>query len=49
MLAAGVTNYDPRAWGPDAAEFNPDRWDNLPETVTNYSFMTFVQGLHSYS
>lgn len=43
-ISAGLINTDPRTWGPDADIFNPDRWDNLPEQVTNYSFMTFLQG-----
>lgn len=26
IMAPAATNKDPRLWGPDAAEFNPDRW-----------------------
>lgn len=26
IVAPAATNKDPRLWGPDAAEFNPDRW-----------------------
>src|SRR5271170_3255519 len=37
-------NFDETMWGPDVDIFNPDRWDNLPETVTNYSYLTFLQG-----
>src|SRR2546423_13961595 len=52
FLAPGVTNFDPDSWGPDVDSFNPDRWDNLPETISNYSFLTFLQGtrsrLHSF-
>lgn len=44
FLAPGVTNFDPDSWGPDVESFNPDRWDNLPETISNYSFLTFLQG-----
>jgi cytochrome P450 len=44
FLASGVTNFDPDSWGPDVDSFNPDRWDNLPETISNYSFLTFLQG-----
>ena len=45
FIAPGVMNFDKRAWGPDAEEFNPDRWDSLPEAVSNYSYLTFLQGL----
>jgi cytochrome P450 len=44
FIVPGVTNLDERTWGPDAGKFNPDRWDNLPDEVTNYSFLTFLQG-----
>jgi cytochrome P450 len=44
FLIPGVCNFDQRAWGEDAEQFNPDRWDSLPETVSNYSFLTFLQG-----
>ena len=44
FLAPGVNNFDTRSWGDDADKFNPDRWDSLPETVSNYSFLTFLQG-----
>ena len=37
-------NLDPEIWGPDSEIFNPDRWDNLPKSVTNYSYLTFLQG-----
>jgi len=45
FLAPGVNNFDTRSWGEDADKFNPDRWDSLPETVSNYSFLTFLQGI----
>jgi len=45
FLAPGVLNFDQRTWGEDAEQFNPDRWDSLPETISNYSFMTFLQGI----
>ncbi len=44
FLAAGICNFDQRTWGEDAEQFNPDRWDSLPETISNYSFLTFLQG-----
>jgi hypothetical protein len=47
FLAPGVTNFDPKSWGPDVDVFNPDRWDNLPDSVSNYSFLTFLQGIPS--
>jgi cytochrome P450 len=34
-------------WGPDASAFNPDRWEHLPTSVTNYSYLTFLQGPRS--
>jgi cytochrome P450 len=40
-------NFDEAVWGPDVDNFNPDRWDKLPETVTNYSYLTFLQGPRS--
>ena len=45
FLSPGVCNFDQRTWGEDAEQFNPDRWDSLPETVSNYSFLTFLQGI----
>ena len=47
FLAPGVCNFDQRTWGEDAEQFNPDRWDSLPETISNYSFLTFLQGISS--
>ncbi|KAJ7733762.1 cytochrome-450 hydroxylase [Mycena maculata] len=29
-------NLDKSVWGEDAWDFNPDRWDNLPEAVQQY-------------
>jgi cytochrome P450 len=31
-------------WGPTADKFDPDRWDNLPDSYTKNAFMTFLQG-----
>jgi cytochrome P450 len=45
FLAPGICNFDQRTWGEDAEQFNPDRWNSLPETISNYSFLTFLQGI----
>ncbi|KAL1747308.1 cytochrome P450 [Schizophyllum fasciatum] len=38
-------------WGPDARDFNPDRWSNLPDTARRHpglqNLMTFSFGPHS--
>ena len=44
FISPGVTNFDPVTWGTDAEEFNPDRWNSLPQANSNYSYMTFLQG-----
>jgi cytochrome P450 len=49
FLAPAMVNFDQRTWGEDAEQFNPDRWDSLPETISNYSFMTFLQGIAPFS
>ncbi|KAJ7925206.1 cytochrome P450 [Mycena leptocephala] len=52
-------NLDKAVWGEDAWDFNPDRWDNLPEAVQGYQWhfsniLTFsagpraCPGLHLY-
>lgn len=43
-VLANAINHLPAYWGKDADTFNPDRWDNLPESWTNNAFMTFLQG-----
>ena len=45
FLAPGACNLDQRTWGEDAERFDPDRWDSLPETISSYSFMTFLRGI----
>ncbi|KAJ7703297.1 cytochrome P450 [Mycena rosella] len=42
-------NLDKDVWGDDAWDFNPDRWDNLPEAAQHYSWhfsniLTFSAG-----
>ena len=44
-LMANCINRLESYWGPTANEFNPDRWNNLPETYTTNAFMTFLQGM----
>jgi cytochrome P450 len=43
-VLANAINRLPMYWGPDADEFNPGRWDELPDTYTKNAFMTFLQG-----
>ncbi|KAH7357261.1 cytochrome P450 [Rhexocercosporidium sp. MPI-PUGE-AT-0058] len=43
-VLANAINRLPMYWGPTADDFNPDRWDKLPETYTTNAFMTFLQG-----
>jgi len=47
FIAIAAVNFDETLWGPDVDTFNPDRWDKLPETVSNYSYLTFLQGPRS--
>src|SRR5271170_2592616 len=44
FIAITAINFDETVWGPDVDQFNPDRWEKLPDTVTNFSYMTFLQG-----
>ncbi|KAI1498668.1 cytochrome P450 [Biscogniauxia marginata] len=40
-----VTSMNPRIWGQDVEEFNPDRWERLPNDAHNpYSFNVFSNG-----
>ncbi|ATY64267.1 cytochrome P450 78A3 [Cordyceps militaris] len=59
VLVPWATNTDPKQWGDDAHEFNPERWlspDNggtnaanyaSGGATSNYAFMTFLHGPHS--
>jgi cytochrome P450 len=40
-------NFDETIWGPDVDKFNPDRWEKLPDKVSNYNYLTFLQGPRS--
>ncbi|KAK7206338.1 cytochrome P450 [Myxozyma melibiosi] len=46
QLCLKAMNYDPRLWGPDAAEFNPDRW-NGNQASNAFAYLTFLQGPRS--
>ena len=46
-VLANAINRLPQWWGDDADTFDPDRWDNLPETYTTNAYMTFLQGPRS--
>ena len=43
-VLANAINRLPMYWGPTADEFDPDRWEKLPETYCTNAFMTFLQG-----
>ncbi|KAK6526089.1 hypothetical protein TWF281_011127 [Arthrobotrys megalospora] len=50
MLMPSVINHSEELWGPDAAEFNPDRWDKAGGNggaASNYANMTFLMGPRS--
>lgn len=47
FVAIAAINFDENVWGPDVDTFNPDRWEKLPETVSNYNYLTFLQGPRS--
>ncbi|KAI9170808.1 Cytochrome P450 monooxygenase [Paramyrothecium foliicola] len=43
-VMANAINRLSMYWGNDADRFDPDRWDDLPDTWTQNAFMTFLQG-----
>ncbi|PNS15932.1 Cytochrome P450 52A13 [Sphaceloma murrayae] len=55
VLCPWATNRLPSLWGPDADQFNPERWinaaDNTPNNSggvdSNYAFLTFLHGPRS--
>ncbi|KAK5628450.1 hypothetical protein RRF57_004165 [Xylaria bambusicola] len=56
IIAPWATNFDKSLWGPDAHEFNPDRWmpTNADDkraasggATSNFAFMTFLHGPRS--
>ncbi len=47
FIPIAATNFDEEVWGPDVDIFNPDRWDKLPEKVSNYNYLTFLAGPRS--
>ena len=46
-IFANTINRLPQYWGEDADLFDPDRWDNLPETCTPNAYMSFLHGPRS--
>ncbi|SOV04024.1 related to Cytochrome P450 [Ustilago sp. UG-2017a] len=41
-------NMDTQVWGPDADEFKPERWFNLPDKYDRtFSMITFIAGAHA--
>ncbi|KAL8719635.1 MAG: hypothetical protein Q9225_003383 [Loekoesia sp. 1 TL-2023] len=52
ILCPGAVNQSKELWGPDASEFNPERWlgpgrANTGGASSNYAFMTFLHGPRS--
>lgn len=43
-MFSNAINRLPAYWGPTADVFDPDRWDDLPETWTQNAFRSFLQG-----
>lgn len=51
-ICAQAINNSTKLWGPDAGDFNPDRWmapgqANRGGADSNYSFLTFIHGPRS--
>ncbi|KAI0833830.1 cytochrome P450 [Trametes gibbosa] len=52
VISILAMNRDKSLWGEDAFEFKPERWDNLPETVSGIpgiwaNNLTFMGGQHA--
>ena len=52
FIPLNVIQLSKDIWGEDADQFNPDRWDNLPETVRHMpgvwgNLLTFLAGARS--
>ncbi|KAL3250848.1 hypothetical protein ABHI18_010978 [Aspergillus niger] len=52
QIVPALTNHDKSLWGPDADQFNPDRWlgpgkANTGGATSNYAFLTFIHGPRS--
>ena len=47
FIPIAAINFDEEVWGPDVDSFNPDRWEKLPDKVSNYNYLTFLQGPRS--
>jgi cytochrome P450 len=52
ILCPWAVNFSRELWGPDAAEFNPDRWmgpgkANTGGAESNYAILTFLHGPRS--
>ncbi|RBR18960.1 uncharacterized protein FIESC28_05782 [Fusarium coffeatum] len=46
-ISPNTINHLPLYWGEKPSEFDPDRWDNLPDCWTPGAFMTFSRGLRA--
>jgi cytochrome P450 len=45
MIAPSAPHFNPTVWGSAADEFDPDRWDHLPEAARDpYASEAFSQG-----
>ncbi|KAJ7352446.1 hypothetical protein DFH08DRAFT_858953 [Mycena albidolilacea] len=48
-----AVNTDKEIWGPDAEEFKPERWENVPKAANNVpemwaKLLTFFAGVQSF-